>query len=181
MRRVCLDTASNYFHNRLSGFLNTPAQARAHFNDKTFTFHAATTFDSSSRKYRGFTDYKELFGYLLKADEIITFNGRTCDLIVLENLIGEGPMRSLWQKPHHDLRGWRMNFSLKGAASDLLPDMKASWDTVKSERLAKIRKSSDNDFVANHLADTYRDVRFTLALFCLYEKSGDKEYTFHDN
>jgi hypothetical protein len=161
--------------------MNTPAQARDYFDSKTFKFHAATVYDSSNRKYKGFTDHNELFDYLLKADEIITFNGRICDLIVLEKLVGEESIRSLWRKPHHDLCGWRLEFRLKRAISNLLPDMAVSWETVKSERLAKICKSLDNDFVADHLADTYRDVKFTLALFRLYERSGDKEYTFQDD
>jgi hypothetical protein len=180
MKRVCLDIASNYFHNPLSGFMNTPAQARAHFEGKTFKFHAATTFDSSSRKYTGFTDHEKLFGYLLKADEIITFNGRICDLIVLEKLVGEESMRKLWQKPHHDLCGWRLEYMLEQAVSNLLPYKATSWDIVKTKRLAKICKSFNSEFVANHLADTYRDVRFTFALFRLYEKSGEADHTFHD-
>jgi hypothetical protein len=105
MKRVCFDIGSNYFHNPLHGFMNEPAHAREYFKDKTFEFHAATAFDSSSRKFKDFTDHKKLFAYLLRADEIVTFNGRTCDFIVLEKLIGEESMADLWRKPHHDLRG----------------------------------------------------------------------------
>jgi len=180
MRRICFDTGSNYFHNTLHGFLNGPSDARWYFEDKTFSFYAATTFDSSSRRFRDFTDYQKLFAYLLKADEIITFNGRTCDLIVLENLVGTEAMKSLWQKPHHDLRGWQGYHSLKSAVSKFMPKAAASFDQVESDRFAELRSSLGSEFVAGHLANTYRDAKFTFALFRRYLASGDSEQTFHD-
>lgn len=180
MRQICFDIGSSYFHNPFDGYMDKPSQARWYFEDKTFRFHAATTFDSSSRRFKDFTDYKRLFEYLLKADEIITFNGRICDLIVLEKLIGIDAMKKIWQKPHHDLRGWQGYNSLKGAVSKFLPNVAASFDKVQSDRFAKIRNSLDSEFVAEHLANTYRDTKFTFALFRRYSASGDSEQTFHD-
>jgi hypothetical protein len=181
MKRVCFDIGSNYFYNGLYGFMNEPSQARCYFEDKTFKFYAATAFDSSSRRFRDFTDYKKLFAYLLKADEMITFNGRTCDFIVLERLVGTEAMRSLWKKPHHDLRGWGGEFKLASAVSEFLPNIKASFDTVQSNRLDQIRKSYGNEFIAEHLANTYRDTKFTWVLFQKYLASGSSEHTFHND
>lgn len=181
MKRICFDTGSNYFYNSLNGFMNEPSQARWHFEDKTFKFYAATTFDSSSRRFKDFTDYRKLFAHLLKADEIITFNGRTCDLIVLERLIGVDAMKNLWQKPHHDLRGWQGYHSLKSAVSKFLPSTVGAFDQVESDRFARIRNSLDSEFVASHLANTYRDVKFTWALFRKYQASGDSEQTFRND
>ena len=181
MKRVCFDIGSSYFHNSLDGFMNEPSQARQYFEGKTFRFYAATTFDSSSRRFNDFTDHKRLFAYLLRADEIITFNGRTCDLIVLEKLVGVEAMKPLWHKPHHDLRGWQGYNSLRSAVSKFLPNIAASFETVQTERQAKIRNSFDSEFVAEHLANTYRDTKFTFALFERYLASGDSENTLRDN
>ena len=186
MRRICFDIGSSYFWNGKKGFLNHPSQARDAFENEPFKFYAATTFDSSLRKFQDFTDVKKLFARLEKADEIITFNGRTCDLIVMEKLLGYETMKTIWCKPHHDLRGWRMNFALKNAVRELLPDMVSSFDNVEQERLQDIRASSikstfDPEFIISHLANTYRDTKFTYALFLEYLKSGNQEYTFRED
>jgi len=162
--------------------LNEPWEARVGFEGHTFRFHAATAFDSTARNYRHFTDYKKLFEFLLRADEIVTFNGRVCDLIVLEKLIGEKEMASIWRKPHHDMVRWRFDVKvgLRKASEELLPKMFPSWESAKDKRLEKIKDRYRNEFIADHLADTYRDTKFTYALFHLYEKSGDTQNTFHD-
>ena len=105
MRRICFDIGSSYY--RGYGWLEGPEESRGYFKGTTFRFHAATAFDDANQIYRNFTDSNELFDYLVEADEIITFNGRKCDLIVLEHLIGEDAVKALWRKPHHDLSGWR--------------------------------------------------------------------------
>ena len=183
MKRICFDIGSSYWHSLTSGVaLNEPSEARAFFEGRTFRFHAATAFDSSARKYRHFTDHKKLFDFLLRADEIVTYNGRVCDFIVLESLVGEKEMAGLWRKPHHDMIRWSFvhKVCLKKASEKLLPRMFPSWDAVKDERLARIRELYSNEFVADHLADSYRDTKFTYALFHLYEKSGDTGNTFLD-
>jgi hypothetical protein len=187
MKRVCFDTGSNYFSD-LHGLTLEPSEARCYFKNKEFEFHAATTFDSSSRKFKDFTDHKKLFDYLLRADEIITYNGRMCDLVVLEKLVGVEAMVNLWRKPHHDLRSWRGAFGLKNAVTRFLPDIAESFDSVETDRLAKIRNlydgkfiaGHDGDFIAEKLANTYRDAKFTFALFRRYLASGDSECTFHN-
>jgi hypothetical protein len=180
MRRICFDIASNYFHHGTDGFLNEPSDAREYFRDRTFRFDAATVLDSSNRTAIDFTNSFELLECLVSGDEIISFNGRTSDLIVLEKLVGEGPMRMLWLKPHHDLRGWRNYFKLETACSGLMPGIAASFNKIESERLAKIRKSYSSDFIASRLANTYRDAKVTLELFDLYLMSGDSSHTFRD-
>jgi len=183
MRRICFDIASNYFHSLMSGVaLNEPSEAREFFENRTFRFHAATAFDSKARKYFHFTDSKKLFAFLLKADEIITYNGRICDFIVLEKMIGERQMMGLWQKPHHDLICWRFvhKVTLKKASEELLPNLFPKWDVAKEERLFDIKDRYQNEFIEGHLAETYRDVKFTYALFRLYEKSKETGNTFRE-
>jgi hypothetical protein len=97
---------------------------------------------------------------LVKADEIVTYNGRAWDLIVLEKLLGEEQMASVWRKPHHDLIGWgrdNCNWKLKSkdAVRELLPKRALLWEAVKSERLSKIQKDVPDELIADHLADTY--------------------------
>lgn len=116
----------------------------------------------------------------MEADEIITFNGRVCDFIVLEKLVGINAMKCLWQRPHHDLSGWQGYYSLNSAVSKFLPNIAASFDQVQSDRLVEILDSLDSQFIAGHLANTYRDVKFTFALFERYLASGDSEQTFND-
>jgi hypothetical protein len=180
MRRICFDIASNYFHDGKDGFLNGPSDARAYFRDRTFRFDAATVVDSANRTARDFTNYAELLDCLVSADEIISFNGRTSDLIVLEKLVGEEAMRMLWVKPHHDLRGWRNWFKLEIACSNLLPGIAASFNELEAERLTELRNSHKSDFIAERLANTYRDAKVTLELFDLYLISGDSSRTFRD-
>lgn len=187
MRRICFDVASNFCHDlaRSGAYINEPWQARIYWENKTPEFHAATAFDSSAKAYRSFTDHRRLFDLLVKADEIVTYNGRVYDLIVLEKLVGEEQMASIWRKPHHDLIGWHPDgcnwkLTLEKAINDLLPKRAEFWETIRSERLAKIHKTVHDDFFAGHLAETYRDVKFTMALFRLYERSGSTRNTFRD-
>ena len=180
MRRVCFDTGSDYYWDGRRGFLNEPSQARACFKDRKFKFYAATTFDSHIRRFTDFTDPQSLLSHLQSADEIVTFNGRTCDLIVLESVLGREAMDVIWRKPHHDLRGWKA-FSLKDSVGSQLPrDVASSFEEVENQRRHKTKKSCDNEFISGKLGNTYRDTRFTYALFLKYLKSGSSEYTFHD-
>lgn len=176
MKRICFDIGSNLFHDFRDGFISEPSQARLYYAGKPCRFDAATTFDSSSREFKNFTDYNELFAGLLKADEIITFNGRIYDLIVLQKLVGDHSMKELLRKPHHDLCGWR-DYELKRSISIVLPDMAASFDAVYSERAAELGDSY-NESLTPKLANTYRDVKFTYALSEQYLVSGNSEYTF---
>lgn len=181
MKRVCFDSASNYYHDFKNGWLSEPGDARAGFGGKVFRFDAATAFLHSTGKCFDIVDYHSLFDLLSEADEIITFNGRTCDLIVLESLIGEADMRSIWAKPHHDLRGWRGQNSLSGAVGLLRPERAQSFASMESARRTTLsKKKGYSDFTRERLANTYRDARFTLDLFRLYLASGDTEFTFQD-
>jgi hypothetical protein len=180
MRRVCFDTASDYYWDGTRGWLNGPADAREQFRGRSFDFRAATAFVHATGRSFDFLDPKDLFNCLAEADEIITFNGRTCDLIVLEFLVGEGAMRKLWHKPHHDLKGWKNNWKLQTAV-DLLPKKVAqSFDSVKSARSIKLLQSPYSDSTKDDLAGTYRDAKFTLDVFRLYLASGETQFTFRD-
>jgi len=175
MTRVCFDTASNYFHDFRDGYLNSPEQAREQFRGKSFRFRAATAFVHETGQSFDFENHEGLFAFLVKADEIITFNGRTCDLIVLESLIGEDSAKSLWQKPHHDLKGWRGQ-SLENSVSQF-PDLKRSYSLLRETRYEELSFIKD-DFIRRELAGTYRDAKCTLELFRLYLGHGKSEFTF---
>jgi hypothetical protein len=110
---------------------------------------------------------------------MITFNGRKCDLIVLEHLVGEEAVRSLWRKPHHDLSGWRGYWGLRGSVTAHLPALAPTFEAVRIERRSTLDNSHEG-FYANHLADAYRDVQFTYALFKAYLASGEADRTFRD-
>lgn len=185
MKRICFDIASNLWIPRECGFINEPSQAREiaryRFKDKPCKFWAATAFDASTQESDDFTDYNKLYEYLARADEIITFNGRTYDLVVLEELVGKEAMWNLLRKPHHDLRGWKMNFSLRGAIASLLPQIALSYDDILSNRSTELLDLFDDENIISRLADTYRDAKFTLALFEQYEASGDTCYTFRND
>ncbi|HEU5351478.1 MAG TPA: hypothetical protein VFU55_07755 [Terracidiphilus sp.] len=169
---MCFDTASSYFHDFRDGFLTTPDDARAYFRNQTFEFHAATVFDSSTRRYRDFIDYRKLFDFLITADELVTFNGLICDLIVLEERMGGKEMvQQLWQKPHYDIAGVNNYQSLPDTISIRLPKKASSFSAVEFDRLEKIR-GRFTDFQSEHLANTYRDAKFTYMLFREYERRG---------
>ncbi len=179
MKRVCFDTASDYNYANFRPYLNTPEQARERFSGKSFTFHAATAFVHETGEYFDFTNHDDLFAFLIEADEIVTFNGRTCDLIMLESLIDEDSFKKLWEKPHHDLKGWK-NQSLEGSISLSIPELKQSYDGLYFEAHYTELNSIKNDFIRRHLAGTYRDAKSTLELFRLYLASGDTDYSFLD-
>lgn len=179
MTRACFDTASNYYNGNFRPYLNTPEQARERFSGKSFTFHAATAFLYETGECFDFTNHEDLFAFLIEADEIVTFNGRTCDLIMLESLIGEGSLKELWEKPHHDLKGWKAH-SLKESIFWAIPELKQSYDVSYYEARYAELSSIKNDFIRHHLAETYRDAKSTLELFRLYLTSGDTDYSFLD-
>jgi hypothetical protein len=144
MKRVCFDTASDYFHNSFNGYMNTPEQARAWFRGKSFEFHAATAFLDETGEYFDFTNYDDLFAFLIEADEIVTFNGRTCDLIMLESLIGQDSFKKLWEKPHHDLKGWKAQ-SLEESIFLSIPELKQSYGGLYYEARYAELSSIKND------------------------------------
>jgi hypothetical protein len=180
MRRVCFDIESNYYWNGMQGYLNGPADARAVFSGHHFRFDVATAFVYETQKSLDFTDPAKLFECLLEADEIITFNGRTCDLIVLESFMGQDALRLLWQKPHHDLKGWQGHQKLEGAVRQLLPQQSETYDQILSARELELTNTTHSLFIRNKLARAFRDARVTLDLFQLYQASGDTESTFRD-
>jgi hypothetical protein len=180
VKRVCFDIGVSHWRRPGSPFLNTPDDARDYFSEETVVFRAATAYDSLTRKYKDFTDYRKLLDCLDTADELISFNGRIWDLIIIEKLAGEDAMKSVWQKPHHDLAGWHVNWKLENAVKELPPHIASSYESIQSERLRKICNRVNNDLVASHLANTYRDTKFTYALYRMYAKSGETDRTFQD-
>lgn len=178
-RRICFDIQSSYFYNPVRGWLGEPNRARHIFRGEKFNFWAASAFDDLNRQYLDFTDYGRLFEYLVGADEIITFNGRVCDLVVLESLVGEEPMKVLWAKVHHDLAGWQ-EYKLERAVRLLLPDLASHFESMYYERFRQLRDAGTNERTSHDLAGTYRDVSFTYALFEQYLQSGELSNTFVD-
>jgi hypothetical protein len=178
-RRVCFDTASSYFLSP-EVWLDGPAEARAHFKDQAFQFWAASAFDEATHQYHGFQTPEDLLTLLRDADEIVTFNGRKCDLIVMEKLVGRDATRALWRKPHHDLTGWRNHWSLSSATANLLPNHGPAFEAAREKRRADLTASATGGTVAWDDTATFRDMWFTYALFQEYLKSGDTDRTFDD-
>lgn len=179
IRRVCFDIQSSYFCGP-AVWLDDPYQARLHFRNTSFRFWAATAFDDAAERYTDFDGCEELFATLIKADEIITFNGRKCDLIVLDSLMGEDACKSLWQKTHHDLTGWRGYWRLKDAVQNLLPESASQFESTCSKQRAHLTDCGWKDRMLKDLSDTYRDVFFTYELFRKYRASGDSDRTYRD-
>lgn len=175
MRRMCFDTASNYHRHFTDPYLNTPDDTRAFFRARYGEvlprFLRATVFDSSTKRYRDFTDYRKLFDFLITADELISFNGRIWDLVILEKLVGEDSAQQLRQKPHYDLMGMRNKSGLRSNINESLPNRALIFEKVETDRLEKIRHRFDLD-TAMSLANTYRDTMFTYMLFREYERCG---------
>jgi hypothetical protein len=140
MKRVCIEIASDWYKPQTDVWLTTPTDARKYFRGKSFRFDGATAYIYTQRRYIDFTDVSKLFKCLASTDEIITFNGRICDLIVLESLVGKEAAGILWQKPHHDLQGWQGCQSLKGAITHLLPKLVPYFDSVLDAQSQDKRK-----------------------------------------
>src|SRR5262245_11335909 len=107
-QRLCFDTESNgrWPYDWPWGDI---AYRRAEIHSWKSRFDAGVVYDQSKRSYQAFgTDQiDDLVTYLATADELVSFNGRRWDLLILENLCGRERIRKeLWSKPHHDLHGW---------------------------------------------------------------------------
>lgn len=120
---------------------------------------------------------QDLLSYLLMADEIISFNGRTYDLISLEKLLGSELVQPIWNKVHHDLKGWREQ-GLKNSIRVAEPHLYPIFESTFENRFAELHSSGKTDFISHHLANTYRDTKFTYELFLKYLESKDFEFTF---
>lgn len=180
MKRVCFDIACNAFHNFRDGWLGDPITARQYFEQKDIRFYAATACVCEAEDFIDFTDFGDLLGCLAGADEIVSFNGRVYDLIMLEKLVGRDAASAVWEKPHHDLAGWRGCHSLKEAVSRFLPQLAASFESAWVARRSDLLHASHSDFQRDQLAGAYRDSKFTRALFRQYVMSGDNDFTFRD-
>ncbi|MGC2162765.1 MAG: hypothetical protein WA634_12700 [Silvibacterium sp.] len=187
VRRVCFDIQSDFFIRPLALPLDDdPNEARWYLKTQwrsrrkgTCKFQAASAFDDSNQQYMDFTDCNRFFAYLLNADEIITFNGRKYDFVVLENVVGEEAAKALWARPHHDLWKWEdYPRRLEEAVAHFLPQLKPRFEDVRTERRAELGPLDSEDALLNWLAGTYRDVFFTYKLFLKYLESGDSGRTF---
>jgi hypothetical protein len=180
MKRVCFDTGSNYFYDPTrNGWLRDPAHAREHFSAKKLRFDCASALivGESTTAY-DFVNAKDFVEFLTEeADEIITYNGRKCDLIVLEHAIGEHAMEGVWHKPHHDLTGWPTDYGLRITISKLLPDLAQNYDSIREDRSKMLIDQGLSRFIALKLADCYRDATFLAKLWDLYSASGSISHT----
>jgi len=118
---------------------------------------------------------------LVLADEIVTFNGRTCDLIVLEKLLTPEESEKLWHKTHHDLKGW-LDQSLEGSATRYSCNLAVAYRRLREQRLADLEMSTAyTDFQRQALAGTYRDALVTSELVLAYLNSNNREFTSIDS
>jgi hypothetical protein len=179
-KRVCFDIACSLFHDQRHGWIEGPNVARRYFADQKCRFDYATAFDDSIHQYVDISDCQELFEYLSKADELITFSGRIYDLVGLEQIVGEESTKALWGKPHHDLNGWRGYFSLQGAVREFLPNDLSRYDLIKAKRREELMNAGRGERDSSTLGGTHRDVFFTYNLFLKYMESGDTDRTFND-
>ena len=159
MKRVCFDIACNAFHNFRDGWLGDPITARQYFEQKDIRFYAATACVCEAEDFIDFTDFGDLLGCLAGADEIVSFNGRVYDLIMLEKLVGR---------------------DAASAVSRFLPQLAASFESAWVARRSDLLHASHSDFQRDQLAGAYRDSKFTRALFRQYVMSGDNDFTFRD-
>ena len=178
MRRICFDIACSLYRDYTDPFLNEPANARSFFENQDAKFHAATAFDEAEQNYRDFTDPQELFNFLVGADEIITFNGRVYDLILLEMVLGKTVLSELWKIAHHDLWKWRGFGGLHATIQYVFPSLAKSFESEFADRLDTLFALEPS--LANHLANTYRDTKFTYLLYREYAASGESSNTFRD-
>lgn len=131
-------------------------------------FDCALTYDGAGH-YMEFTDPRKLVDELLSADELISFNGRRCDLLILEKFCGDDYVRPLWDKVHHDLFGYRYCYSLDALAMNLIgEEATAQWERSLEEHREKLVASGQSDFWAISWSDVRDDVDRTYAVFEQY-------------
>ncbi len=178
MQRLCFDTASDYFWNGSKGYLNTPEQARAQFEGYAFKFYAATAIDFDSNQVTTYESVDLFLEDVLAADELVSFNGRTCDLIVIETFAEPEQVEALWAKTHHDLKGWLGCQKLSALAQKTAPTEFVDFDARVVSLTKDFVKAGHIDWIAEKLANTFRDSYFTNLAFAAYIASGDRDNTF---
>lgn len=181
MKRVSFDTSSNLFHSSGGVYLDTPDEARKCFGSREILFHAASAFVIGEAAVHQFLEPRAFCDFLCQADELISYNGRVWDLRVMENVLGYVAMTDICCKPHHDLMGWRTSSGLKKAVETVLAISPSVFEEVQSDRNQILSAEGKVDqFQASHLANTYRDAKFTALLWDRYSLSGDTHRTFYN-
>lgn len=180
IRRMCFDTESSWFWDPRWGWLETES-ARSCFQDKSLQFNCAVVHDTARGRYLEFgpQDAPRLLATLAKADELVTYNGLVCDMIVLEHVCGADQVaNSLWRIPHTDLCGWRGIYGLGALVKRVLPNRLDAFAHGEDYEQRRLAARDGESHVVWKMPKCKNDVRFTLAAFRTYLKSGDTERTF---
>jgi hypothetical protein len=105
MKRLCFDTESDHYRHPLAGIGDVELHREEMRESKSkIRFDCGVVYDEENDKYLEFRNDQaaELVGFLATADELVSQNGKRCDLPVLERVCGEDRVAPLWQIKHHD-------------------------------------------------------------------------------
>jgi hypothetical protein len=176
LRRLCFDIESDRYWSLAWGW-GTVQERRSIIRDWKVRFDAGVVYDASTGRYRAFDAGRldEFVTYLATADELVSFNGRRWDLLLLENLSGEGKIReALWSKPHHDLHGWKGRYEKDDLAKTVLPPAAHALDDKWTKWHPKLLGKEPTRFDRpDKVKKGWMDVSLTCEVFRLYLAEGD--------
>jgi hypothetical protein len=172
LRRLCFDTESDARWHYTWPWGDIPYR-RAEIKTWKIRFDAGVVFDASTGRYHAFDadQADDLVSYLATADELVSFNGRRWDMLILENLCGEDTIQNkLWSKPHHDLSGWRGFYGLEDLSRYMLPTEFPTWGSLHTVRHQEMMNHGWTDWSASRVAKAWRDVH-TASSNCIGRKA----------
>jgi len=178
IRRMCFDTESNCFKHYSEPWGDIPYMRAFIARKQDLAFHAGVICDRTHGRYLLFSsaELEAFIAHLSEADELVSFNARRWDLLILEAVCGRDRIeRMLWSKPHHDLRGWRSG-SLEDVAHSVLGVSQEDWRGIRERRFAELDAQRRLD--ADKIANAWRDTHFTSELFKRYLAEGSGSRSF---
>jgi hypothetical protein len=179
IRRMCFDTENGAFLSPVYGF-GTEDGIREYFRDRSVRFDCGVVYDVLRRRYCAFREAGKMVAMLSRADELISFNGKRWDFIMLEKQVGPDCVdRSLRRIHHHDLLGWQGRYELRALARSVMPK-------EEMERLDDYQQYDGHynglgfgEFLSGRLSKCRCDVQLTYAVFRRYEAALAQKSGLH--
>jgi hypothetical protein len=180
IRHMCFDTESDAYRGVEYGWGEEPDDIRWYFERRRrpVSFHCGIVYDASRHRYHDFgpNQASEMLNLLSQADELVSFNGKRWDFIILETQLGYDRVElSLAGIRHYDLWGHKGQWSLRGLGRSVLSknEMKRLDDESHEARYVA---AGFGDFLSSRLSKCARDVQLTYAVFRhLQDDDGTRE------
>lgn len=167
---MCFDTEGSGYLRPEYGFQPEDV-IREYFRDRHVRFDCGIVYDAVNRRYRIFSssEARKMVGMLSQADELVSFNGKRWDLVMLEKQVGRECIdQSLRRIRHHDLSGYKGQYELNELSRSVLPVQEMDRLVQYRRYKAYYETRGFDDFQSSRLSKCRCDVQLTYAVFRRY-------------